>query len=75
MLVRRIEVMLPPVAPAEARQHWPGYASYDTFYEARGRYTMANTCNQWTSDTLAAAGVRTGRWTPFAGGVMKWVEE
>ena len=72
-LVRRIEAMLPPVAPSEARKHWPGYASYDVFYAARGRYTPANTCNQWTSDTLAAAGVRTGRWTPFAGGVMKWV--
>ena len=73
-LVRQIEAMLPPVEPAEPRRHWPGYASYDTFYEARGRYTMANTCNQWTSDALAAAGVRTGRWTPFAGGVMKWVK-
>ena len=71
-LVRRIEAMLPPVASAEQREHWPGYARYDTFYAARGRYTPANTCNQWTSDTLAAAGVRAGRWTPFAGGVMKW---
>lgn len=72
-LVRRIEAMLPPVEASEAREHWPGYADYDTFYAARGRYTPANTCNQWTSDTLAAAGVRTGSWTPFAGGVMKWV--
>ena len=52
-----------------------GYDDYDAFYEAPGRYTVRNTCNQWTSDTLAAAGVRTGRWTPFAGGVMKWVPE
>ena len=52
-----------------------GYGSYDVFYEAPGRYTVRNTCNQWTSDTLAAAGVRTGWWTPFAGGVMKWVPE
>jgi hypothetical protein len=45
------------------------------FYEAPGAYTVTNTCNQWTSDMLAEAGVRTGWWTPFAGGVMKWVPE
>ena len=45
------------------------------FYDAPGEYTASNTCNQWTSNMLAAAGVRTGWWTPFAGGVMKWVPE
>ena len=24
-------------------------------------------------ETLAQAGVKMGRWTPFAGGVMKWI--
>ena len=72
-IVRRIEAILPPGPIGEPRRHYPGYGNYDAFYEARGRYTAANTCNQWTSDTLAAAGVRTGTWTPFAGGVMKWV--
>lgn len=57
---------------------WPGrrhhgYGSTDAFYETGGRYTVTRTCNQWTSDMLAEAGVRTGSWTPFAGGVMKWV--
>ena len=74
-IVRRIEAMLPPGAVGEPRRHYPGYGVYDAFYDARGRYTAANTCNQWTSDTLAAAGVRVGAWTPFAGGVMKWVPE
>lgn len=55
------------------RGRHPGYEDYDVFYEVRGRYHAGNTCNQWTSDTLAAAGVKVGRWTPFAGGVMKWV--
>ena len=50
-----------------------GYGPQDVFYDATGHYTAVNTCNQWTSDRLAAAGVRTGWWTPFAGGVMKWV--
>jgi len=71
-LVARIEAAL---APPERRQRNRGYADYDVFYTARGQYNWRNTCNQWTSDTLAAAGVKTGRWTPFAGGVMKWVPE
>ena len=72
-IVRRIEAMLPPGPVSEPRRHYPGYGDHDAFYESRGRYTAVNTCNQWTTDTLAAAGVRTGLWTPFAGGVMKWV--
>ena len=72
-IVRRIEAMLPPGPIGEPRRHYPGYGAYDAFYDARGRYTATNTCNQWISDTLAGAGVRTGAWTPFAGGVMKWV--
>ena len=50
-----------------------GYASHDVFYSARGTYHLGRTCNQWTSDRLAGAGIRTGWWTPLAGGVMKWV--
>ena len=73
VVVGRIEAMLPPGPIGEPRPHYPGYGAYDAFYDARGRYNAANTCNQWTSDTLAAAGVETGTWTPFAGGVMKWV--
>lgn len=71
-LVRRIEADLPPRA---SRQVHRGYGDYDAFYDAPHRYTPFNTCNQWTSDTLAAAGIRTGWWTPFAGGVMKWVPQ
>lgn len=69
-LVRRIEMQ---VRPDALRVVHPGYADYDVFYDAPGTYHIANSCNQWTSDTLAAAGIRTGLWTPFAGGVMKWV--
>ena len=68
-LVAAIEQASPP----HPRTHYPGYGAQDVFYDAPGRYTAGNTCNQWTSDMLAAAGVRTGWWTPFAGGVMKWV--
>lgn len=54
------------------RQSYPGYGGSDVFYDAAGRYTAIRTCNQWTANRLADAGVRIGRWTPFAGGVMKW---
>ena len=68
-LVAAIERSLP-----KGRRVWyDGYGQQDVFYDAPGHYTASNTCNQWTSDMLAQAGVRTGRWTPFAGGVMKWV--
>ena len=72
MLVAEIERA---VLPAANRQTYRGYGEQDVFYEAPGTYHFANTCNQWTSDTLAAAGIRTGWWTPLAGGVMKWVPE
>jgi len=70
-LVAAIERSSPP----HPRTRYPGYGPQDVFYDAPGRYTAANTCNQWTSNMLAAAGVRTGSWTPFAGGVMKWVPQ
>lgn len=50
----------------------PGYGALDVFYEAKGRYSLFNTCNVWTSDRLADAGVKTGVWTPLSGGVMAW---
>lgn len=71
-LVARIERALPP--PGQ-RVTYPGYGDWDVFYDSPGRYDWRNTCNQWTGDTLAAAGVRIGRWTPFAGGLMKWIPE
>lgn len=69
-LVAEITAQLEPVA---TREVLPGYGKQDVFYTARGTYHLGNTCNQWTSDRLAAAGVEIGAWSPFAGGVMKWV--
>jgi uncharacterized protein (TIGR02117 family) len=59
----------------ELRSAYPGYEDYDIFYGSQGEYHLGNTCNQWTSDRLAEAGIKTGLWTPLAGGVMKWVPE
>lgn len=72
-LVREVEATLPPIAPGENRRTYDSYEPGARNYDALGRYTMFNTSNQWVSDTLAAAGMRIGSWTPFAGGVMKWI--
>ncbi len=56
--------------PGGAR--YPGYARYDVFYDARGRYDAVATCNAWTGDALRHASVRVGAWTPFPGTVMWW---
>ncbi|MFC4295109.1 DUF2459 domain-containing protein [Novosphingobium tardum] len=70
ILVRHILAMR-----GEGGRKYPGYGNDDAFYDARGHYTLLRTCNTWTGKTLAAAGVPMGRWTPFAGGVMKWIDE
>ena len=72
---RRLVAGIERALPRGPRVRYDGYGPEDVFYEAPGHYTASNTCNQWTSDRLAEAGVRTGWWTPFAGGVMKWVPE
>lgn len=52
-----------------------GYGQDDLFYQSRGHYNAFYTCNSWTGDVLRQAGVRTGSWTPFQGGVMRWFPE
>jgi uncharacterized protein (TIGR02117 family) len=47
------------------------YGDYDAFYEGRGKYSAFVTCNEWTAKGLRRAGVKVGRWTPFADQVMK----
>jgi uncharacterized protein (TIGR02117 family) len=53
-------------------QPLPGYDVADVFYPARGRYDAIRTCNWWTAEMLAQAGVRVGAWTPFSATVMQW---
>lgn len=60
--------------PARPFAKHPGYGGSDVFYDAGGRYTAINTCNQWTGNRLADAGVRIGRWTPLDSSVMKWLK-
>lgn len=72
-LVAHIETSLPPLKRGEIRRTYRDGPPGQTYYDAASRYTLANSSNQWTADTLAAAGVTIGLWTPFSGGVMKWI--
>ena len=72
-LVEAIEAALPVPAPGATRAILHGTYSDDAYYEALGDYTLTTTCNTWVGETLAQAGLKMGRWTPFAGGVMKWI--
>lgn len=74
-LVRFILRTMPPAADQARRSVYLSYEPDAVHHDALGRYTPVDTCNTWVGEALAYAGVRTGRWTPLAGGVMKWVEE
>lgn len=52
-----------------------GYGPNDAFYQAVGRYSAIETCNEWTSRALRHAGLRTGLWTPFADSVLRHRED
>lgn len=72
-LIRQIEAKLPDLPAGESRMAMRGTEIGAVYFAANGRYTALNTCNSWTGDALAASGVKVGWWTPFAGGVMKWI--
>ena len=67
-----IRASFAPVQPGQRPRIFRGYAAYDAFYSGSGRYDALMTCNAWTGAALRAAGVRVGRWTPFAVTVMGW---
>lgn len=41
------------------------YGANDAFFEARGRYSLFNTCNSWVGRAMQVTGVRTGWFTPL----------
>lgn len=48
-------------------QHIPNAhrGKHNAFFEANGRYSIFNTCNNWTGRAMQAAGIRTGWFTPL----------
>ena len=72
-LVQAVKRALPPLPPGGTRHSYDSFEPGARNYDAAGRYSLAATCNQWVGDALAEAGLPMGRWTPLAGGVMKWI--
>jgi uncharacterized protein (TIGR02117 family) len=48
----------------------PLYGHHDNYFEAKGTYSLLQTCNVWTGNTLKIANVPMGLWTPLESGVM-----
>jgi len=46
------------------------YGDYDSFYEAKGKYSLINTCNSWTNAGLKNCGAKACLWTPFDKGML-----
>jgi uncharacterized protein (TIGR02117 family) len=42
----------------------PGFTPTDAFFEANGDFNLFRTCNVWLGQTLRAAGIPFGIWTP-----------
>jgi len=56
-------VQMPGGRPVKAG---PGYGAHDAFFLANGRYSLIDTCNQWTGQALRAGGAPVAPWTPFS---------
>lgn len=53
-----------------AKLSFPGYTDYDQFYEAKGSFSIFQTCNTWTNRALKEIEVKTSVWSPFDFGVL-----
>jgi uncharacterized protein (TIGR02117 family) len=51
-------------ADAPAPLDHPGFTPTDAFFHAKGRFNLLHICNVWLGETLRAAGVPFGLWTP-----------
>ncbi len=47
-----------------------GYDNSDSFYEAKGSYSILRTCNDWTAEALQKAEVNTPLWSTLSSGIM-----
>lgn len=41
------------------------FSNHDAFFAGKGRFNLFHTCNNWVGETLRAAGVPMGVWTPL----------
>jgi uncharacterized protein (TIGR02117 family) len=47
-----------------------GYTYLDSFFEAKGAFTLFNTCNVWVNKGLKSIDIKTSVWSPFDFGVL-----
>ena len=47
-----------------------GYDNSDSFYEAKGSYSILRTCNDWTAEALQKAEVNTPLWSTLSSAIM-----
>jgi uncharacterized protein (TIGR02117 family) len=52
-----------------------GYYESDFFYEARGSFSLFNTCNVWVNKALKVTGIQTSVWSPFDFGILYHLPE
>jgi uncharacterized protein (TIGR02117 family) len=73
-LLSFIERQMPRNEYMFAAPSQPGYGADDRFFVALDvyQYSAFFTCNNWVSEGLAQAGIKTGTWTPLPFGVMWW---
>jgi uncharacterized protein (TIGR02117 family) len=46
------------------------YGNYDSFYEAKGNYSLFHTCNSWANETLKKANQKAAFWTVTDSGIF-----
>lgn len=52
------------------KMKFEGYSRYDVFYEAKGSFSLIQTCNEWINKALKEIEIKTSVWSPFDFGVM-----
>lgn len=76
VLVAHVLAAIEPAADGRPQQiAGYSYLGNDRFYEAKGTYTAFMTCNEWVRQGLAAAGVRTGLWSPFPDALLEHLRQ
>jgi uncharacterized protein (TIGR02117 family) len=59
-----VDAVLADFAEPRQRLPGPGLGDSDVFFPGADRSDILRTCNAWVGETLRAAGVRFGLWTP-----------
>jgi uncharacterized protein (TIGR02117 family) len=47
------------------------YGESDAFYEAKGKYSLFQTCNSWANEGLKKAGQKAALWTALDDGIFR----